>query len=53
MNQGERAGNLEIENNNKIQLRYCHERDITYNNRRFLMFKACFLIKIRNLELNG
>lgn len=39
--------------NGKLDIRYCHERDVNKNNHMFLFFKACFLQKIRSLQLNG
>ena len=37
----------------KLEIRYCHEREVSKRNRIFLYFKASFLMKIKNLQLNG
>ena len=34
----------------KLEFRYCKESEISKKNKIFLMFKACFLHKIRGLE---
>ena len=39
--------------NGNLELRYCHEREVTKRNRIFLNFEACFLLKIKNLQLDG
>ena len=37
----------------KLDLRYCHEREVYLKNQVFLKFKAKFLQKIECLKLNG
>lgn len=37
----------------KLDIRYCHEREVQRKKRLFLRFKCCFLQKLRQLQVQG
>lgn len=39
--------------NGELPLRYCHEKDMCRKRFIFLMFKACFLAKLKMMKLQG
>lgn len=46
--------NEEVQNQrcckSQLNIRYCQDQEVGKKNNTFLIFKACFLQKIRNLE---
>jgi len=36
-----------------LNLRFCHEREVILRRRLFMMFKSTFLLKLNTMKLNG